>query len=141
MKKPLLLGAGLALGCLTLAYAAATDPLAPIGAPAKPATAPVKPTVDTLWGQKVTDNYRYMEALDPSTIAWMKAEGVYTRAAKWRSVTCTTAAGPAPSARSRRAGALRSRRPRRLLSRMISPSRYCAIISMCSASSSESPRV
>ncbi|HKD21264.1 MAG TPA: prolyl oligopeptidase family serine peptidase [Rhizomicrobium sp.] len=80
MKKPLLLGAGLALGCLTLAYAAATDPLAPIGAPAKPATAPVKPTVDTLWGQKVTDNYRYMEALDPSTIAWMKAEGVYTRA-------------------------------------------------------------
>ena len=27
------------------------------------------------------------------------------------------------------------------LSRMISPSRYCAIISMCSASSSESPRV
>src|SRR5215469_2133422 len=80
MKKPLLLGAGLALGCLTLAYAAATDPLAPIGAPPKPATAPIKPTVDTIWGQKVTDNYRYMEALDPSTIDWMKSEGVYTRA-------------------------------------------------------------
>jgi prolyl oligopeptidase len=44
-----------------------------------PPAAPVKPVVETLWGQKVTDNYRYMEALDPSTIAWMKAQGAYTR--------------------------------------------------------------
>ena len=48
-------------------------------APTKPAPAPVKPVTETLWGKQVTDNYRYMEALDPSTIAWMKAQGAYTR--------------------------------------------------------------
>ena len=45
----------------------------------KPPAAPIKPVTETLWGHKVTDNYRYMEALDPETIAWMKAEGAYTR--------------------------------------------------------------
>jgi prolyl oligopeptidase len=44
-----------------------------------PAPAPVKPVVETLFGRKITDNYRYMEALDPSTIAWMKSQGDYTR--------------------------------------------------------------
>ena len=39
----------------------------------------MKPVTETLWGKRVTDNYRYMEALDPSTIAWMKAQGAYTR--------------------------------------------------------------
>lgn len=47
--------------------------------PPKPPAAEVKPSTETLWGRKVTDDYRYMEALDPGTIAWMKAEGVYTR--------------------------------------------------------------
>ena len=37
------------------------------------ASGSVKPVTETLWGRKVTDNYRYMEALDPATIAWMKA--------------------------------------------------------------------
>jgi prolyl oligopeptidase len=45
----------------------------------KPQPAPVKPVTETLWGRKVTDDYRYMETLDPSTIAWMKAQGAYTR--------------------------------------------------------------
>jgi prolyl oligopeptidase len=45
----------------------------------KPPAAAVKPVVETLWGRKITDDYRYMEALDPSTIAWMKAQGAYTR--------------------------------------------------------------
>jgi prolyl oligopeptidase len=45
----------------------------------KPPPAPVKPVIETLWGRKVTDDYRYMETLDPSTIAWMKAQGAYTR--------------------------------------------------------------
>jgi prolyl oligopeptidase len=45
----------------------------------KPPAAPVKPVTETLWGRKITDDYRYMEALDPSTIAWMKAQGAYTR--------------------------------------------------------------
>ncbi len=46
---------------------------------AAPPAAPVKPVTETLWGRQVTDDYRYMEALDPATIAWMKAQGAYTR--------------------------------------------------------------
>jgi prolyl oligopeptidase len=45
----------------------------------KPAPAPIRPVTETFWGKKVTDNYRYMEALDPTTLDWMKAEGHYTR--------------------------------------------------------------
>jgi prolyl oligopeptidase len=45
----------------------------------KPPAAPVKPVIETLWGRKITDDYRYMEALDPATTAWMKAQGAYTR--------------------------------------------------------------
>src|ERR1700692_1175359 len=37
------------------------------------------PVTETFWGRKVTDNYRYMEALDPATIEWMKTQGDYTR--------------------------------------------------------------
>lgn len=58
---------------------AAGDSLAPVGVGTPPATAPVKPVTETLWGIRVTDNYRYMEKLDPATIAWMKSEGAYTR--------------------------------------------------------------
>ncbi|MBS0381709.1 MAG: prolyl oligopeptidase family serine peptidase [Proteobacteria bacterium] len=68
----------LALAVVGPAFAA-TDPLAPTGTGAPPPAAPVKPVTETLWGVKVTDNYRYMEKLDPTTIAWMKAEGAYTR--------------------------------------------------------------
>ena len=39
----------------------------------------MKPVVETLFGRKITDNYRYMEALDPATIEWMKSQGAYTR--------------------------------------------------------------
>ena len=46
---------------------------------AGPPAAQIKPVTETLWGRQVTDNYRYMEALDPSTIAWMKAQGAYTQ--------------------------------------------------------------
>jgi prolyl oligopeptidase len=45
----------------------------------QPATAPVRPVTETLWGQRVTDNYRYMESLGPETVTWMKAQGAYTR--------------------------------------------------------------
>ena len=68
----------LGLSCFTAA--SASDPLAPAGnAPSQPTPAPVKPVTETLWGKQVTDNYRYMEALDQSTIAWMKAQAAYTR--------------------------------------------------------------
>jgi prolyl oligopeptidase len=63
-----LIAAGLLLG--SLAWSAAAK---------KPAAAPIKPVVETLFGRKITDNYRYMEALDPATIAWMKSQGAYTR--------------------------------------------------------------
>lgn len=46
----------------------------------KPPPAPVQPVTETLWGKKVTDDYRYMEKLEPATLDWMKAEGRYTRA-------------------------------------------------------------
>ena len=49
-------------------------------APAKPPEAPVKPVTETLFGRQVTDKYRYMEALDPATLEWMKGQGAYTRA-------------------------------------------------------------
>jgi prolyl oligopeptidase len=67
--KILLLTATL-LGCSRVSTA---------GVLTKPSDAPVKPVTETLWGQQITDNYRYMEALDPTTIDWMKAQGAYTR--------------------------------------------------------------
>ena len=45
----------------------------------KPANAPAMPVTETLWGQKVTDSYRYMEQAGPQTTDWMKAQGAYTR--------------------------------------------------------------
>lgn len=51
---------------------------AAVAAPAPP-SAPVRPVTETLWGKQVTDNYRYMEALDAPTVAWIKAQGAYAR--------------------------------------------------------------
>jgi prolyl oligopeptidase len=75
--KLILLGAALLIG--SQGWAASDNTLAPAGPIKKPPAAPVKPVSETHWGQKVTDNYRYMEAFHPSTIAWMKAQGAYTR--------------------------------------------------------------
>jgi prolyl oligopeptidase len=58
---------------------AAPDPLAPLGIEGAPPVAPVKPVTETLFGTKITDNYRYMEKLDAQTLGWMKAQGRYTR--------------------------------------------------------------
>src|ERR1700688_3728776 len=62
----------------SLAGRAADIPAAAAGRQLPPA-AQVIPVTEILWGRKVTDNYRYMEALDPATIEWMKAQGAYTR--------------------------------------------------------------
>ncbi|MGN6452238.1 MAG: hypothetical protein ACTHL7_04085 [Steroidobacteraceae bacterium] len=67
------------LSVCALAAGTSGDPLAPLGGFKKPADAPIRPVVETLWGRKVTDNYRYMEEQKPDTMAWMKAEGAYTR--------------------------------------------------------------
>jgi prolyl oligopeptidase len=62
-----------------MAMAMTSDPLAPVSAPLRPAPALAKPVTETLWGKQVTDHYRYMEALDPQTVAWMKKQSAYTR--------------------------------------------------------------
>jgi prolyl oligopeptidase len=75
--KLILLGAALLVGCQV--WAATDNTAAPAIHIKKPPAARIKPVTETLWGRKVTDNYRYMEALDPSTLSWMKAQGAYTR--------------------------------------------------------------
>lgn len=72
---------GTALAALTAAAFAGglSDPLAPLGTIAMPPGAPIKPVTETFFGRTVTDNYRYMEALDPATVTWMKDQGNYTR--------------------------------------------------------------
>jgi prolyl oligopeptidase len=75
-----LIAAGLLLG--SWAWTAAGNKAAADNKPAantRPAPAPVVPVVETLFGRQITDNYRYMEALDPATIEWMKSQGAYTR--------------------------------------------------------------
>jgi len=69
---------GTALLLSSVADRAADIPAAAAGR-SLPPFAKVVPVTETLWGRKVTDNYRYMEALDPSTIEWMKTQGTYTR--------------------------------------------------------------
>jgi prolyl oligopeptidase len=56
------------------------DPLAPIGIGPKPPAIAPQPVTETLFGHKVTDNYRFMEQLAPATIDWMKAQSAYTTA-------------------------------------------------------------
>jgi len=75
--RTLLLGA--AAAALIAASAHAADPLAAQGLGAQPGPPPVTPVTETIWGQSITDNYRYMEDLNADTIAWMKAQGAYTR--------------------------------------------------------------
>jgi prolyl oligopeptidase len=64
---------------LAMAAGPGDDPLAPLGITPRPPIAPVKPVVETLFGTKVTDNYRYMEALDAATTDWLKKQGASTR--------------------------------------------------------------
>ena len=58
----------------------AAAPVAASAAITQPPPPAAQPVTETLWGQKVTDDYRFMEKLGPETIDWMKAEGAYTRA-------------------------------------------------------------
>ena len=52
------------------------NPVAPGDAPSGLVAQPVE---ETYFGTKVIDRFRFMEAMDPTTIAWMKAQGTYTR--------------------------------------------------------------
>jgi len=62
-----------------LGWAVSPGSLAAADPSKMPPDAPVKPVTEMLWGRKVTDNYRYMEALDPATLDWMKVQGAHTR--------------------------------------------------------------
>jgi prolyl oligopeptidase len=66
----------LCLSAAALADAARVTPVNPGGAPADLAPRPV---TETYFGQKVVDPYRYVEAKDADTIAWMKAQAAWTR--------------------------------------------------------------
>jgi prolyl oligopeptidase len=79
--RGIITGSALIVGLSIAAAGAAPpqDPLAPRGEIAPPPAAPIRPVTETLWGTAVTDSYRYMEALDPATLDWMKAQGAYTR--------------------------------------------------------------
>src|SRR2546421_109725 len=52
------------------------NPIAPSGTPPGLAAQAVE---EVYFGTKVIDPFRFMEAMDPKTIAWMKAQGAYTR--------------------------------------------------------------
>jgi prolyl oligopeptidase len=75
----LLLCAACAMATSVVYAAESSDPLAPVGGAPQPPPPPVRPVTENLYGTNVTDNYRYMEQLAPETLAWMKAQGAYTR--------------------------------------------------------------
>ena len=52
------------------------SPVAPGGAPQGLAAQPVE---ENYFGTRVTDRFRFIEAKDPTTLAWMKTQGAYTR--------------------------------------------------------------
>lgn len=62
--------------CTAIAFV----PVAAASPPAKrPPLPPAKPVTETIWGKKVSDQYRYFEKQGPAVTNWMKAEGRYTR--------------------------------------------------------------
>jgi prolyl oligopeptidase len=84
MNRMVLLLSAVCAAALTVAAApppeaTPADPLAAVGAPTQPPPPPVNPVTETIFGRQVTDNYRYMEKMDPDTLAWMKSQGAYTR--------------------------------------------------------------
>ena len=52
------------------------NPIAPGGTPPGLAAQVVE---EMYFGTKVIDRFRFMEAMDPKTVAWIKAQGAYTR--------------------------------------------------------------
>lgn len=66
------------LGSAFATGAVALDRSPPVNPAGKPPVAPVRPVAETYFGTTVTDPYRYMEALDSDTRAWMTAQGEYT---------------------------------------------------------------
>lgn len=65
----------LALGLLVSAVPASAE--TPVSA--APPKLAAKPVTDTYFGTKVEDRYRFVEAMEPATVAWMRAQAAYTR--------------------------------------------------------------
>src|SRR6267143_416649 len=64
---------------LSLPLSAGAGPAKPSAPP--PPKAPKRTTVDTYWGEKVTDDYQYMESAgDPVVAKWAKGQNAFTRA-------------------------------------------------------------
>ena len=70
----------LLLAGLPLVAVAATDRVTPVNPAGQPADLAPRPVEETYFGTKVTDRYRFIESKDPATLAWMKAQGAWTRA-------------------------------------------------------------
>jgi prolyl oligopeptidase len=64
-----------ALLCGSIGFA----PVSAASLPGQPAVPPAKPVTEAIFGQKITDNYRYFEQQGPQLTDWMKAEGRFTR--------------------------------------------------------------
>jgi len=68
------------LSALALFWAALALAATPVAPPAAPADLKAQPVEETYFGTKVTDRFRFIEAKDASTLAWMKRQGDYSRA-------------------------------------------------------------
>jgi len=64
-----------ALVCGTIAF----SPVVAASLPGQPPVPPAKPVTETIFGQKITDRYRYFEQQGPAVTNWMRAEGRFTR--------------------------------------------------------------
>jgi prolyl oligopeptidase len=67
-RRALLASTAAVLAAPRLSFAAA----------ATPPVAPVRPVTEILWGEKVTDRYRWMESESPEWQAYVHAQGAYT---------------------------------------------------------------
>jgi len=59
--------------------APAPEEVRPVELGTKPPVAAVRPFQETLYGITVKDPYRYMESLNGDVLAWLRAQGAYTR--------------------------------------------------------------
>jgi prolyl oligopeptidase len=58
----------------------AAERVTPVNPGGQPADLAPRPVAETYFGTKVTDRFRFIESKDPATLAWMKAQGAWTRA-------------------------------------------------------------
>jgi prolyl oligopeptidase len=74
-----LVGVSLA-GLSVVGVAAAIDRVSPVAPGSAPQPLGAQPVEESYFGTKVTDRFRFIEAKDPTTLAWMRTQGAYTRA-------------------------------------------------------------